>query len=188
MVLHKVQQQRCREMAGLASLPCFIGTPPSPTKHETPSGIASAAVAWKWAFSAHSMAQSSADWGAETTGMQNMCRAWPFWSELFLGTHVMYMQTIPNLAELSLHVCLKSEVVQARYARRQKRRGHAQTAVSLDNLTAMLHCTAWPRTCIHLSSCISRMRHASKGYDRLASVKISGQSQGESSSSWPKHE
>ena len=46
------------------------------------------------------------------------------------------MQTIPNLAELTLHVRLKPEGVQACCARRQKRRGRAKTAVLFDNATS----------------------------------------------------
>ena len=38
------------------------------------------------------------------------------------------MQTIPNPAELTLHVRLKPEGVQAGYARRRKRRDHAKAA------------------------------------------------------------
>ena len=41
------------------------------------------------------------------------------------------MQTIPNPAELTLHVRLKPEEVQAGYARRRKRRDHAKAAVQL---------------------------------------------------------
>ena len=80
--------------------------------HETPCGIASAAAVWKCALESQNMAQSSIDWGAETK--QSMCRAWPSWRELFLGD----MQTTPNLFELTLHVCLKPEGVQACNARR----------------------------------------------------------------------
>ena len=47
-----------------------------------------------------------------------------------------HMQTIPNLAELTLHFCLKPEEVQGYYARRRKRRGHAKTAVLPDNATS----------------------------------------------------
>ena len=46
------------------------------------------------------------------------------------------MQTNPNLAELTLHVCLKPEGVQACYARKPKRRGHDKTAVLVDNATS----------------------------------------------------
>ena len=59
--------------------------PAPPARHETPCGIASATVPWKWAVEAQSKAQFSADWDAET--MQSMCRALPFLRELFLGTH-----------------------------------------------------------------------------------------------------
>ena len=46
------------------------------------------------------------------------------------------MQTIPNPAELTLHVRLKPERFQAGYARRRKRRDHAKAAVLLDNATS----------------------------------------------------
>ena len=46
------------------------------------------------------------------------------------------MQTTPNLCELTLHVCLKPEGVQARYARGRKRRSHAKAALLLDNATS----------------------------------------------------
>ena len=46
------------------------------------------------------------------------------------------MQTIPNPAELTLHIRLKPEGVQAGYARRRKRRDHAKAAVLLDNATS----------------------------------------------------
>ena len=46
------------------------------------------------------------------------------------------MQTIPNPAELTLHVRLKPKGVQAGYARRRKRRDHAKAAVLLDNATS----------------------------------------------------
>ena len=48
------------------------------------------------------------------------------------------MQTILNLAGLALHVCLKSKGVQACDARRRNRRGHAQTALLLDNVTSLV--------------------------------------------------
>ena len=46
------------------------------------------------------------------------------------------MQTIPSPAELTLHVRLKPEGVEAGYARRRKRRDHAKAVVVLDNATS----------------------------------------------------
>ena len=42
-------------------------------------------------------------------------------------------------AELALHVCASPEGIQACFARRRKRRGHAETAVLVDNDTS-----SWP--------------------------------------------
>ena len=98
--------------------------------HETPCGIASAAVPWKWALEAQSKAQFSADWDAET--MQNMCRVLPFWRELFLGTHADH----PKPCRADPSCSPETQGVQAGYARRRKRRDHAKAAVLLDNATS----------------------------------------------------
>ena len=72
----------------------------------------------------------------QLTGAQKPCRVCaelcPFGGSCSWG----HMQTIPNVAELTLHVCPKPEGVQVRYARRQKRRSHAKAAVLLDNATS----------------------------------------------------
>ena len=60
--------------------------------------------------------------------MQNNCKARLILRELFLGTCNLlrargHMQTgtVPNLAELSLHICLDTKGDQAIYARRPRR-------------------------------------------------------------------
>ena len=68
----------------------------------------------------------------QLTGAQKPCKVYaelcPFGGSCSWG----HMQTIPDLAQLALHVCPKSKGVQARYARRRKRRRHAMAAVLLD--------------------------------------------------------
>ena len=66
--------------------------PAPPAKHETPCGIASAAVAWKWALEAQSTAQFPTDQGAEI--MQSICKAYPSLRELFLGKHADWSSQI----------------------------------------------------------------------------------------------
>ena len=65
----------------------------------------------------------------QLTGTQKPCKVCaelcPFGGSCSWG----HIQTTPNPAELTLHVRLKPEGVQARYARRRKGRGHAKAAV-----------------------------------------------------------
>ena len=73
------------------------------------------------------------------------------------------MQTIPNPAELTLHVRLKPEGVQAGHARRRKRQDHAKAAVLLDNATLAMSCSlrAWigqaPIPAAHVDICAQLM-------------------------------
>ena len=74
----------------------------------------------------------------QLTGTQKPCKVCaefcPFGGSCSCG----HMQTIPNPAELTLHVRLKPEGVEAGYARRRKRRDHAKAAVLLDNATSLV--------------------------------------------------
>ena len=104
--------------------------PAPPARHETPCGIASATVPWKWALEVQSKAQFSADWDAET--MQSMCRALPFLRELFLGTHADH----PKPCRADPSCPFETRGRRAGYARRRNRRDHAKAAVLLDNATS----------------------------------------------------
>ena len=77
-----------------------------------------------------SMAKSSTARGAEH--MQTMCKAWPFWRELFLGTHADYPR--PCRAD---RPCLTGNQGRAgQLCQKRKWQGHAETAVLLDNATS----------------------------------------------------
>ena len=125
LVPHKVQRRRCRG-DGRSSKPTLFhrqGMRPHAELHQQPypgNGH------WKLKVR-HSF---------QLTGTQKPCKVCaefcPFGGSCSWG----HLQTIPNPAEQTLHVRLKSEGVQAGYARRRKRRDHAKAAVLLDNATS----------------------------------------------------
>ena len=113
----QVQRRRCRGTAGLGKPTLFHrqGMRPHAELH-------SAAVPWKWALEAQSKAQFSADWDAET---MQICAELCLFEGVFLGTHADH----PSPAELTFHVRLEPNGVEAGYARRRKRRDHAKAVV-----------------------------------------------------------
>ena len=75
----------------------------------------------------------SADWG-RIKPCKSMCRVFALLEGAVLGGH---MQTIPNPAELTLHVRLKTQGSSGRFMPEdEKRRDHAKAAVLLDNATS----------------------------------------------------
>ena len=78
----------------------------------------------------------------QLTGAQKPCKVCAELCPFGGGCSWGHMQAIPNLAELTLHVCPKPERVQARYARGRKRRSHFSSHCRIQ-----CQSNVWPRSC-----------------------------------------